>query len=171
MAKQDCSHTWEMVDVTSGLIVMKKCFHCGDISTCFVSHRAPPLEACREGDHFWNFVESDDSFRFNLKCTQCGTLVKFDELVGLMLCTGCDETCDVDILRRKLEAEGTGVCIALGRRPIEKRKQLTPEKFAILEVFFKQQSDSFNSVIVSHEMVKNIAKCYATIIKDAADLL
>ena len=83
-----------------------------------------------------------------------------------MMCTGCDEKCEVDILKRKLEPPDTPVCIVLGCRPIEERKQLDPEKFAVLEDFFNQQRPSLKSVIVSHKMVKNIANCYAKVIKD-----
>ena len=166
MQEEKCSHSWEMVNVAGGLIVMKKCFHCSRISTCFTFHNEPPLEASHEGTHFWNFAESDQAFHFDLKCTKCATLVKLDELVGLMMCTGCDEKCEVDILRRKLEPQDTPVCIALGPRPIEERKQLDPEKFAVLEDFFDQKRHSLKSVIVSHKMVKNIANCYAKVIKD-----
>ena len=42
-------------------------------------------------------MEGDQSFHFDLKCTRCGTLVKFDELVRLVMCTRCDERHEVDI--------------------------------------------------------------------------
>jgi len=172
MQKEKCSHFWEMVNVASGSIVMKKCFHCGKVSTCFTFHDKSPLEPCHEENHFWNFMEGDQSFHFDLKCAKCGTLVKFDELVGLMLCTGCDETCEVDILKRKLEPQDTRVYIALGYRPIEERKQLPQEKFAVLKDYFSQQCKSLKCKIkiVPHEMVKNIASCYAEAIKDVETL-
>ena len=168
MQKEKCSHFWEMVNVASGLVVMKKCFHCGKVSTCFVFHNKPPLEPCQEEEHFWNFVESDPSFHFDLKCTKCSTLVKFDELVALMMCTGCDETCEADILRRRLEPEYTCIYIALGCRPIDERKQLSQEKISVLQDYFSQQCKSLKSKIriVSHEMVKSIDTCYAKMIKD-----
>jgi hypothetical protein len=168
MKKEKCSHLWETINVASGLIIMKKCFHCSKVSTCFVFHNEPPLETCHEEGHFWNFMESDQSFHFDLKCTKCGVLVKFDELVGLMMCTGCDETCEVDVLRRKLEPEHTRVYFALGCRPIDERKQLSQEKIPILQDYFNQQSKSLKTKIkiVSHEMVKSIDNCYAKVIED-----
>lgn len=167
-----CSHIWEMVDVTAGLIVMKKCFHCGEVSSCFCFHDQMPLEPCQEQEHFWNFVEGGVTFHFDLKCTTCGTLVKFDELVGLMFCTGCDEKCDVDVLRRKIEPEKKEVCIALGRRPIDERKQLSEEKIAILQEYLDQQGKSLKCKIkvVPHEMVRSIDNCYATVIEDVNSL-
>ena len=168
MQKEKCSHLWEMVNIAGGLIVMKKCFHCGKVSTCFCFHDKLPLEPCYEQGHFWNFMEGDPTFHFDLKCTKCGTLVKFDELVGLMMCTRCDETCEVDILSRKLEPEATRVYIALGCRPVDERRQLAREKIAILQDYFNQECKPLKSKIkiVPHEMLKSIDSCYAKVIKD-----
>ena len=172
MRDGNCSHLWKMVNVTSGLVVMKKCFHCNKVSTCFVFHHEPPLEACREQNHFWNFMESDECFHFDVKCTKCDALVGLDELVGLMRCTGCDETCPVDILRRKLEPEYSQVYIAMGRRPIQEKRQLSQEGFAALEAYFNQQTKSLKRKlkIVHHEMVKDVEKCYAEVISDVDTL-
>ncbi len=172
MPQNKCSHTWEMVNIAGGLIVMKKCFHCGKVSSCFCFHDKPPLEDCQEDRHFWNFVEGDPTFHFDLKCSKCDTVVKFDELVGLMVCVGCDERCDVDILRQKLEPEAISVCIALGRRPVDERKQLPQEKIDILQEYFDRQSKSLKSKIkvVSHQMVRSIDSCYAEVIKDTEAL-
>ena len=168
MQEDKCLHIWGMVNVARGLIVMKKCFHCGKVSTCFCFHDKLPLEPSHEGEHFWNFMEGSPAFHFDLKCINCGILVKLEELVGLMMCTGCDERCEVDVLRRKLEREGTQVCIALGCRPIDERKQLPDEKIAILQEYLVQQGKSLKSriKIVSHKMVKSIGSCYAQVIND-----
>lgn len=168
MRKDKCAHIWEMTNVTSGLIVIKKCFQCGKVSTCFAFHNEPPLEECYEEKHFWNFMEGDEAFHFDLRCTKCATTVEFGELVGLMACTGCDEKCEVDMLRRKLEPEGIQICIALGRRPVEERKQLTKEKISILQDYFDQQGESLKSKmkVVSHELVRSIDNCYAEVVKD-----
>ncbi len=97
-----------------------------------------------------------------------GVKVKLDELVGLMICTGCDESCEVDVLRRKLEPENTQVCIAMGCRPIDERKQLPEEKLTILQEYFDQQGKSLKSKIkiVPHSMLRSIDNCYAQAIKD-----
>jgi hypothetical protein len=172
MQKKKCPHVWEMVNVAHGMIVMKKCFHCGKVSTCLCFHDEPPLETCHEGRHFWNFVEDDPAFHFDLKCTKCDSLVTFEELVGLMICTGCNEKCQVDILRRKLEHEPAEACIAIGRRPIDERKQLTEQKINILQDYFDQKRQSLKSKIrvVPHEMVRHIDNCYAQVIKTPDEL-
>lgn len=168
MRNKKCMHTWEMVNIAHGLVVMKKCFHCAKVSTCFTFHSEPPLESCHEGEHFWNYMESEPCFHFDLRCTQCGTLVNLDELVALMICTGCDQKCEVDILRRKLEPEGACVYIALGCRPVDERRQLSQEEMSLLQDYFDQRCRSLESKvkIVSHEMVKSIENCYAKVIEN-----
>jgi len=172
MNAQKCSHNWEMVNAARGLIVMKKCYHCGKVSSCFCYHDKLPVEPCYEDGHFWNFMEGDPTFHFDLKCTKCDTLVKFDELVGLMICIGCDERCRVDSLRRELESEGTNVVIALGQRPVEERKRLGEDKIAILQDYFEQKSAHLkNKVrIVDDEMVKDLDKCYARVVQRPDEL-
>jgi hypothetical protein len=172
MREDKCLHKWEMVNVASGLIVMKKCFHCGKVSTCFCFHDKLPLEPCHEEEHFWNFMEADPSFHFDFKCIHCGTLVVFRGLVGLMICTGCDKRCEVDVLRRQLEPEGKKVCVALGCRPIGERIQLPDDKIAVLQEYFDQQEQALKSKlkIVPHKIVRSIDNCYAEITKDVDSL-
>ncbi len=169
MTEAECLHMWEMVNVANGLVVFKQCFHCGKISTCFTFHSNPPFASSHEGEHFWNCVESKPSFHFDLKCAKCGTLVALDELVGLMFCTRCNQACEVDLLRRKLESEHIRLCVVLGRRPIDDRSQLSAEKISILQDYFDQQCESLGCKIklVSHELVKNIGNCYAEVVEDS----
>jgi hypothetical protein len=86
-----------------------------------------------------------------------------------MICTGCDERCEVDALRRELEPQGTRVCIVLGRRPIEERKQIPDEKIAMLQEYFDQQAKSLKSKIrlVRDTIVRSLDNCYAEVLKDA----
>lgn len=168
MQEEKCVHQWEMVNVKYGFMITEKCFHCDKIATFFSSKEKPPLEEYREGDHFWNVVESAQSFQFDLKCSTCGHVEEYDDLMGLMMCTGCDENCEVNILMKKLEPERTWVYVAFGFQPSDEGKQLSKEKIAFLEDYFNQRRKSSKSriKIVSHQMVKNYATCYAEVIRD-----
>jgi hypothetical protein len=173
MQEEKCSeHRWEMANVRYGFMISEKCFHCDKIATYFSDKEKPPLEEYREGDHFWNVVESAQSVQFDLKCAGCGQVEEFNDLMGLMMCTGCDKDCEVDILMKKLEPERTWVYVAFGFLPIKERPQLSKEKIAILERYFNQRRKSSISriKIVSHEMVHSYATCYAEVIRDL-DLL
>lgn len=167
MNAQKCEHNWEMENVARGLIVMKKCYHCGKISSCFCYHDKQPVEPCYEEGHFWNFMEGDPTFHFDLKCSKCDTLVRYDKIVGLMICTGCDERCRVDELKRKLEPAGVVVVIALGPRPVDERGSLGDDKIGILQDYFDQKSDFLKNKVrvVHHRMVKDLDRCYARVVQ------
>ena len=168
MANGECPHVWRMVHVHPGFIITEKCFHCNTVSTYFSAEQLPPFEEYRENEHFWNMVESAQSITFDLECDSCGRLVAYRQLLGMMLCTGCDPLCQVDVLRRELEAERTWIYVAFGFLPSDKRQQLTGEQYAILETYFNQRRQSRRSRIkvVSHDMIRNVATCYAEVMKD-----
>ena len=171
MQEETCSHSWEMVNVHWGFVITEQCSDTKEVNSYF-SEDEPPLEEYRDGDHFWNVMETAQSIRFDLRCNRCGKVEPFKELMGLMMCTGCIEDCDVNRLMKKLEAQRTWVYVAFGFLPVEERKQLSPEKISILEAYFNRRRKSSTSriKIVGHEMVKSYATCYAEVIRDL-DLL
>jgi len=168
MPKTSCRHTWEMINIHYGFIVTEKCYTCEKISTYYSFEDRPPLDEYREGEHFWNVMESAQSFRFDFKCRACGQIVPFDELMGLMMCTGCDEECQVEKLQKKHAAERTWIYVAFGFLPTDEHRQLSREKISILEDFFNQRRKSSTSriKIVSQELVKKYATCFGEVIKD-----
>ncbi|MDY6936014.1 MAG: hypothetical protein SVZ03_17580 [Spirochaetota bacterium] len=169
MQEENCSHKWEMVNVVQCFIGTEKCNHCGKVVSFSTSEYNPPHDEYREGDHYWTIMDTAQSIRFELRCTDCGKLVKYNELLGLMMCTGCDENCKVNALMRELEPERTWIYVAFGYLPIDEVEQLSAEKIQYLEDYYNQKRRSMHSriKIVSHEMVDNIFTCYAEVIKDA----
>jgi len=157
-----------MTDTVYGFLVTEKCFHCEMISTEFSLDPKPPLEEYREGEHFWNLMESAQTIRYNLKCRSCGRVVELKELLGLMLCTGCDPACQVDVLRKRLEPQRAWVYVAFGFLPEKKHPQLPDEKIALLEEYINQRRKSKTSSIriVPGRLVSRIQNCYGEVIKD-----
>lgn len=168
MQEKKCSHQWTMVDIQTGFIITENCFKCDKTSTYFSFEEKPPLEEYREGEHFWNVMESAQTIRFDLECSRCKTMVSFNELSGLMMCTGCDENCKVDHLRKELEKEHTWVYVAFGFLPLKEVRRLSRKKISVLEQYFNQRRKSSKSKIriVSYDMVDNIRNCYAEVIRD-----
>jgi hypothetical protein len=172
MQEKKCSHHWTMVNVQTGFIITENCFKCDKISTYFSFEERPPLEEYREGEHFWNVMESAQTIRFDLECSRCKTLVTFQELSGLMMCTGCDENCKVDQLRKELEKENIWVYVAFGFLPIKEVKPLGQKKVSVLEQYFNQNRKFSKSAIriVSYDMIDNVRNCYAEVIRDTGML-
>jgi hypothetical protein len=168
MKEQNCLHQWTMINIRPGFIITESCYKCQKISCYFSNDEKPPLEEYRDGDHFWNVMQSAQTFRFELECTACHIIVQYDELLGLMMCTGCDENCKVEHLRKELEKERTWVYVAYGFLPVNEVKRLGQEKIAILEEYFNQRRKTSKSKIkiVSYEMISNVENCYAEVIKD-----
>jgi hypothetical protein len=168
MKEQKCIHQWHMIHVRPGFIITENCYRCHKTSSYFSFDDKPPLEEYRDGDHFWNVMQSAQTFRFDLECGICHEIVPYDELLGLMMCTGCDENCKVDQIRKELEKEHTWVYVAYGFLPVEEVMQLSQEKIRFLEDYFNQRRKSSKSKIkiVSSEMISNIENCYADVIKD-----
>jgi hypothetical protein len=172
MEEVKCKHRWTMIHVRTGYIITENCFQCNETATYFCSEDNPPLEEHREGDHFWNVMESAQSIQFDLECDLCHTIVSFKELAGLMLCPGCNENCKIDKLRKGFEKDRTWVYIACGFLPVGEVKRLSQEKISILEEYFNQRRKSSNSgiKIISYEMIDDIKNCYAEVIKDVGML-
>ncbi|MFH0867275.1 MAG: hypothetical protein V1904_13855 [Bacteroidota bacterium] len=168
MQEKTCKHIWEMINVQPGYIITERCFECGKISMYFTFEEKPPIEESRDGEHFMNVMENAQSFRFDLKCTKCSTLIQYKEFLGLMMCTGCNDNCEVDKLLKKFEKERTWIYVAFGFLSLNERKQLSQEKISVLEEFFNNRRKSSGSKIkiVSYEMIENIAACHGEVIKD-----
>ena len=172
MEEDRCRHQWELFNVHPGFIITEKCSRCNIVSTYFSKEERPPFEEYREGDHFWKVKHIAQSIQFDLKCSACGTDVQYDELCGLMMCTACDEECEIGKIMKIYEQERTWVYIAFGFLPVQTKKMISMEKIAYLEQYFNKRRKSLDSRVkfVSHEMINNIANCYAEIIQDVGML-
>lgn len=174
MVNAGCTHQWRMVDIEYGFIVTERCFECKKIVTYFSHNEKPPLEEFREGGHFWNVMESAQSMRFNLKCSRCGAVVNFSDLMGLMMCTGCLDECEVQKMMKRLEPQKQWVYVAFSFLPVEEHPPLPEEKLKTLEDYFntrRKSSESGSSIrIVSSRMIEDYSVCFAEVIRDL-DLL
>lgn len=108
---QEAICDWEMVNVRYGFIITEQCSDTKQVITYF-SENEPPLEEYRDGDHFWNVMETAQSISFDLQCKECGKIETFNELMGLMMCTGCIEDCQVNRLMIEPQPERTWVYVA-----------------------------------------------------------
>ncbi|MGC9367361.1 MAG: hypothetical protein ACP5FK_10040 [bacterium] len=168
MPEADCLHEWKMTDVNYGFIVTEKCFHCGKISNYFTGEQKPPFEEYREGEHFWNFMDSYQTFRFSLKCSKCSKIIDYPELAGLKMCIDCDKDCKVSQMLNNQSSKKVWYYIAFGFLPQQERKYLDQQKIKELENYFNQRRKNSKTkiVIVPQDMVKNFNRCYSESILD-----
>jgi hypothetical protein len=175
MNKSDCKHVWEMANIQFGFVVFEKCFHCNGLRTYFTLEHITYLgDKYREGDHFWSRVENAQTFRFDLRCARCGRVEKFDDLMGLLYCTGCLPDCPVEIQRQKLEAERTWVVLASGfLTEGQVRPRVIPsEKLETLADYFNQRRDTSRSriAILPFDLAGGFVECKAEFLHDVGML-
>ncbi len=169
----ECQHQWKMMNIQFGFVVFEKCFHCSGLRTYFSVEDIPILgDKYREGDCYWSRVENAQSFRFDLQCTKCNHLEKFNDLMGLLHCTGCLPDCGVEILRKKYEAERTWVMVAFGFLPKAKEKPIPEYKLDILTDYFNQGRDITRSriKIVAFNLIEDLSRCKGDFIHDVGML-
>jgi hypothetical protein len=168
-----CQHQWEMTNIQFGFVAFEKCFHCNDLRTYFTTEDTPILgDKYREGDHYWSRVENAQSFRFDLQCAKCNHTEKFEDLMGLLHCTSCLPDCEVEILRKKLEAERTWIVVAFGFLPRAKTEPIPPHKLEMLTDYFNQHRDTSRSRIkvVPFNLIKDLSRCKGDFIHDVGML-
>ena len=168
-----CQHSWDMVDVHFGFVTFEKCFHCNRLRTFFSPEPLPLLgDEYREGDCYWSRVENAQSFRFGLRCTLYWERHDFDELMGLLYCTGCDPECQVEVQRRLHEAEGSWSLVGFGFIEKDQRIPVPPHKLEILADYFNQRRSPARPRLrlLSFELIGDLKRCTGDFLHDVGML-
>ncbi|MEW6410973.1 MAG: hypothetical protein AB1483_00710 [Candidatus Zixiibacteriota bacterium] len=155
-----------MANIQFGFVVFEKCSHCNDLRTYFSADDT--WDEYRENDHQWSIVENAQTFRFDLKCRDCGRIEKFADLMGFLYCTSCMDDCEVEILRKKFQAEKTFILVAFGFLPQAKTNPIPQERLDILTDYFNQRRDTSRSKvkIVSFSLISDLSRCRGEFIHD-----
>lgn len=165
----EVKHEWEMTNIQFGFIVYEKCYQTNELRTYFSTEDHPILgDRYREGKRHWTRMENAQSFHFDLRCKKTGELVKFGDLMGLMFCTSCMPDCEIEKIRKKLEADKTMVVIAFGFFPEALSNPLPEIKMDILTDYFNQHRDITRSKIkvISFSKIPDISRCRGEFLHD-----
>ncbi len=168
MQNPTCKHQWEMVNIRPGYILTETCHKCQLVSSYFSFEDYPPFEEYKDGEHFWNVMDSVQSVSFDLRCKECNILVSFNELSSLMLCTGCRDDCRVNDLILEYSSQNIALYVAFGFKPVNEKKQLSPEQISVLEDYYNQirKSSGTSIRIVSFDMIDDLDSCTGEYIMD-----
>jgi len=162
-----------MTNIKFGFVAFEKCFHCNSLRTYFSTEENPVIGGkYREGDCFWSQVENAQSFTFDLLCSGCGHVEKFDDLMGLLHCTACIPECPVEILRRKYELQKTWIVVAFGFLQKDKTRPFPSHKIDMLTDYFNQRRDTSRSriKIVPFDLIADLSRCKGDFIHDVGML-
>ncbi|MBN1232944.1 MAG: hypothetical protein JXA60_06305 [Candidatus Coatesbacteria bacterium] len=98
MPRELCNHEWKMINLQSGFIVTEKCINTNEYVDYFSTEDAPSMQEYKDGDKYWIILGADQTIRFELECQLCGQIINYDNLLGLMNCTGCTGECHLNNL-------------------------------------------------------------------------
>ncbi|OEU69365.1 MAG: hypothetical protein BA863_18295 [Desulfovibrio sp. S3730MH75] len=166
----NCQHQWKMTNITYGFMIFERCSHCNDLRTYFSIDDI--WDEYREGDCTWSAVVNAQTFKFDMICSKCGIIEKFDDLMGLLYCTGCLSDCKVEIMRKELEAKKTWLLVAFGNIPSALTNPIPQRKLDILTDHFNQRRDTSRSTIkiVSFDLIDKLSVCKGEFIHDISML-
>jgi hypothetical protein len=165
-----CQHLWKMANIQYGFTVFERCSHCQNVRTYFSQWAT--WDEYREGACTWSIVENAQTFRFDLQCSRCGCIEGFEDLLGLLYCPGCLNDCEVDVLRKKYEAEKTWILVAFGFLPEAKTNPVPQHKLDMLTDYFNQRRDTSRSKvkILSCHLIKDFSLCKGELLHDVGML-
>lgn len=161
-----CKHRWKMCDIRDGYLVVEGCSQCGGRSAFFSTEIIAPVDEHQEGDHFWRYLGSSQSVKFNLKCEECGELVDLNDVMGLMLSTSEDLLSKVAQIGKK--EVGTWVYVALCADSTHASgKCVSPKGIRAMNEYFNQDIvDPGKKIVVVPCSACNIDQCRGVIIAD-----
>lgn len=171
MTGDRCQHIWRMTDVKDGFIVTERCYHCNLLRTYFSFEETPPKEEYKEGDHYWDYAGSAQSIKFNMRCSCCGKAVSFESLMGLMLCSGCDAGCYINIISRICEGQNIWVYAGLSYSSGD-QADLPVEKLEVLTNYFtsRLRTPGKKILVLPGSLRRNPETCRGEILKDVGML-
>ena len=163
----NCQHAWKMTNTQLGFTVFEQCAHCQRVRSYYSEQDT--WDEYREGDCTWRIVENAQSLRFDLECVRCRRQVTYGELRGLLYCTSCMEDCEVERVRKRLEADRTMILVAM---PHDRSLPVAQAKLDILTDYFNQRRDTSRSKvkIIAYDLIKTISLCRGEFIRDTGML-
>jgi len=140
MLDKKCRHSWQMANIRYGFLVTEKCRHCEAVETYFSIEDVPPKEEHREGDHFWRYLGSTQTVKFDLRCERCQGLVDCSDMLALMYCMKCSEKCNVCAMTDICESQSIMILVALTSDVrAEARREISLDTVTCLSQYFNDR--------------------------------
>jgi len=157
-----------MYNVRHGYLVVEGCWECSGRISFFSAEPVPPVDEYRQGKHFWNYLGSFQTAKFDLRCRVCGTTVDLDDVNGLMLSDCQDRDCQVGAL---VGQQGPDSLVYVALCPDSTHatgKCVSSEGIDALTQYFNQNLAGLGRkvIVVPCRMCNSIDRCRGTVIAD-----
>ena len=163
-----CAHEWSMCHVRHGYLVVEGCFECGGRLSFFSEEPIPPVDEYRQGKHFWNYMGSAQTVKFDLECRRCGKTVSLEDVNGIMFSECHDGDCQVGALVSQ-QPPGSLVYVALCPDSTHARGTcVSSDGIEALTRYFNQDLEALGRkvIVVPCKLCNSIDKCRGTVIAD-----
>ena len=133
-----CRYT--MVNVRPGHVVVEHDLLSRAVRSYFSDESAVPVEEYREGKRIWQYAGDAQSFQFDVKDEESGTVVPFREMLGLMYyaCAGAET--DVRRIGEVAHENNISVYVAITyESPDGERTLLSADKLRVLNRLFNDR--------------------------------
>ncbi len=163
-----CTHQWSMCHVRHGYLVVEGCFECGGRLSLFSEEPLPPVDEHREGKHFWSYMGSCQTVKFDLQCCRCGTTVGLGDVNGIMFSECQDPDCEVGALVAR-QGGCALVYVALCPDSTHAKGRCVSERgIEALTEYFNQDVGPHDRriIVVPCKQCNSIDRCRGTVIAD-----
>ena len=163
-----CNHEWSICNVRHGYFVEEGCFECGARLSFFSAEPVPPIDKYREGRHYWAYLGSFQTVKFDLKCRACGRIVDLNDVNGLMLSECTDRDCQVGALVRQQGPDSLVYVALCPNTSHPTGKCVSSEGIEALNQYFNARLAPVGRkvTIVPCKLCNSIDKCRGTSIVD-----
>jgi hypothetical protein len=163
-----CSHEWFMCHIRHGYLVVEGCFECGGRLSFFSDEPVPPVDEYRQGRHFWNYMGSFQTVKFDLQCRRCGTTISLEDVNGIMFSECQDRDCQVGAL---VAQQGPGSLVYVALCPDSTHAAgpcVSKEGIEALTQYFNQDLGALGRkvIVVPCKLCNSIDRCRGTVIAD-----
>jgi len=131
---------YELVHITPGYVIIEQARNSGAARSYFCAEAVEPKEEYREGDEFWHFVTSAQSFRFDIRDTVEDKVTEFSELLGLLYWAACEPTSDLYRIGELALENRISIYIAIAyEAPDGIPRTISDEKIRLLNCVFNER--------------------------------
>jgi hypothetical protein len=131
---------YELVDVLPGFVVVEQEIQSRRCRAYFSAEPVPPKESYREGSDVWTFAEAAQSFRLSVRDRITGTIVRFDELLGLLYYACAAPDSSLHRIGELAHAIGISIYVAITyESPAGPPCEIPPENIIILNRAFNDR--------------------------------
>ncbi len=146
---ESARNRYEMINIQTGYLVVEHEIFSKSMRSYFSAEPVVPKEEYREGAKVWKYSGMAQSFRFDIRDNETGTVIKFDELLGLMYYGNCKPDSEIYKIGEMAMENKIFIYIAITYEADDgSRLHMDMEKIHVLNRYFNERLRTGNKKIL-----------------------